>query len=83
MDFFLPFCSNLQKLIKHFSPFRNDDREILLECQKKGPSLKTFTHLAAKLNKNPYQVTTQILHLYCFTDGTILNTWILFLMCLK
>nr|XP_020753858.1 CASP8-associated protein 2 [Odocoileus virginianus texanus]XP_020753859.1 CASP8-associated protein 2 [Odocoileus virginianus texanus]XP_020753860.1 CASP8-associated protein 2 [Odocoileus virginianus texanus] len=36
---------------------RNDDREILLECQKKGPSLKTFTHLAAKLNKNPYQVS--------------------------
>ncbi|XP_007196024.2 CASP8-associated protein 2 isoform X2 [Balaenoptera acutorostrata] len=36
---------------------RNDDREILLECQKKGPSLKTFSHLAAKLNKNPYQVS--------------------------
>nr|XP_010947231.1 CASP8-associated protein 2 [Camelus bactrianus] len=36
---------------------RNDDREILLECQKRGPSLKTFSHLAAKLNKNPYQVS--------------------------
>uniref|UniRef100_A0A8C3X1U9 CASP8-associated protein 2 n=1 Tax=Catagonus wagneri TaxID=51154 RepID=A0A8C3X1U9_9CETA len=42
---------------------RNDDREILLECQKRGPSLKTFSYLAAKLNKNPYQVTTQFLHL--------------------
>ncbi|XP_046958202.1 CASP8-associated protein 2 [Lynx rufus] len=36
---------------------RNDDREILLECQKRGPSLKTFSYLAAKLNKNPYQVS--------------------------
>ncbi|XP_045150460.1 CASP8-associated protein 2 isoform X3 [Echinops telfairi] len=36
---------------------RNDDREILLECQKKGPSVKTFTTLAAKLNKNPNQVS--------------------------
>ncbi|XP_058163131.1 CASP8-associated protein 2 isoform X2 [Dasypus novemcinctus] len=36
---------------------RNDDREILLECQKKGPSVKTFTYLAAKLNKNPNQVS--------------------------
>ncbi|XP_058422608.1 CASP8-associated protein 2 isoform X2 [Diceros bicornis minor] len=36
---------------------RNDDREILLECQKRGPSLKTFSDLAAKLNKNPYQVS--------------------------
>ncbi|XP_057595603.1 CASP8-associated protein 2 isoform X2 [Hippopotamus amphibius kiboko] len=52
---------------------RNDDREILLECQKKGPSLKTFSHLAAKLSKNPYQVTTQFLHLSCFTDVTTLN----------
>uniref|UniRef100_A0A5F4WJ84 CASP8-associated protein 2 n=1 Tax=Callithrix jacchus TaxID=9483 RepID=A0A5F4WJ84_CALJA len=44
---------------------RNDDREILLECQKRGPSFKTFTYLAAKLDKNPNQVTTQFLHLYC------------------
>ncbi|XP_007530690.1 CASP8-associated protein 2 isoform X1 [Erinaceus europaeus] len=36
---------------------RNDDREILLECQKRGPSLKTFSYLAAKLNKNPNQVS--------------------------
>ncbi|XP_004628259.1 CASP8-associated protein 2 isoform X2 [Octodon degus] len=36
---------------------RNDDREILLECQKRRPSLKTFTHLAVKLNKNPNQVS--------------------------
>ncbi|XP_077018531.1 CASP8-associated protein 2 isoform X1 [Tamandua tetradactyla] len=36
---------------------RNDDREILLECQKKGPSVKTFSYLAAKLNKNPNQVS--------------------------
>ncbi|XP_040839709.1 CASP8-associated protein 2 isoform X2 [Ochotona curzoniae] len=36
---------------------RNDDREILLECQKRGPSLKTFTNLAVKLNKNLNQVS--------------------------
>ncbi|KAG3289929.1 caspase 8 associated protein 2, transcript variant X7 [Ictidomys tridecemlineatus] len=36
---------------------RNDDREILLECQKRGPSVKTFTYLAVKLNKNPNQVS--------------------------
>ncbi|KAM5256889.1 CASP8-associated protein 2 [Ctenodactylus gundi] len=36
---------------------RNDDREILLECQKRRPSLKTFAHLAVKLNKNPNQVS--------------------------
>nr|XP_060609019.1 CASP8-associated protein 2 [Anolis sagrei ordinatus]XP_060609020.1 CASP8-associated protein 2 [Anolis sagrei ordinatus] len=35
---------------------RNDDREILLECQKKGPSEKTFASLAARLNKSPTQV---------------------------
>ncbi|KAJ7341748.1 hypothetical protein JRQ81_006599 [Phrynocephalus forsythii] len=35
---------------------RNDDREILLECQKKGPSEKTFASLAARLNKNLTQV---------------------------
>ncbi|XP_075410880.1 CASP8-associated protein 2 isoform X2 [Tenrec ecaudatus] len=46
---------------------RNDDREILLECQKKGPSVKTFTTLAAKLNKNPNQVSErfqQLMKLY-------------------
>ncbi|XP_020642663.3 CASP8-associated protein 2 isoform X2 [Pogona vitticeps] len=35
---------------------RNDDREILLECQKKGPSEKTFASVATRLNKNPAQV---------------------------
>ncbi|XP_008117621.1 CASP8-associated protein 2 [Anolis carolinensis] len=35
---------------------RNDDREILLECQKKGPSGKTFASVAARLNKSPTQV---------------------------
>ncbi|XP_017598353.1 PREDICTED: CASP8-associated protein 2 isoform X1 [Corvus brachyrhynchos] len=36
---------------------RNDDREILLECQKKGPSSKTFVSLATRLNKSPNQVS--------------------------
>ncbi|XP_019393302.1 PREDICTED: CASP8-associated protein 2 [Crocodylus porosus] len=36
---------------------RNDDREILLECQKKGPSGKTFASIAARLNKSPNQVS--------------------------
>ncbi|KAM9004114.1 CASP8-associated protein 2 isoform X2 [Sarcophilus harrisii] len=36
---------------------RDDDREILLECQKRGPSAKTFTFLATKLNKSPNQVS--------------------------
>nr|XP_056712670.1 CASP8-associated protein 2 [Euleptes europaea] len=35
---------------------RNDDREILLECQKKGPSEKTFSSVAARLNKSSNQV---------------------------
>lgn len=35
---------------------RNDDREILLECQKKGASEKTFSSVAAKLNKSSNQV---------------------------
>ncbi|XP_066468802.1 CASP8-associated protein 2 [Tiliqua scincoides] len=35
---------------------RNDDREILLECQKKGPSEKTFASLGARLNKSSNQV---------------------------
>uniref|UniRef100_A0A8C3PJZ1 CASP8-associated protein 2 n=1 Tax=Calidris pygmaea TaxID=425635 RepID=A0A8C3PJZ1_9CHAR len=35
---------------------RNDDREILLECQRKGPSSKTFVSLATRLNKSPSQV---------------------------
>uniref|UniRef100_A0A8C3RU99 CASP8-associated protein 2 n=1 Tax=Chelydra serpentina TaxID=8475 RepID=A0A8C3RU99_CHESE len=36
---------------------RNDDREILLECQKNGPSGKTFVFIAARLNKSPNQVS--------------------------
>ncbi|XP_069707293.1 CASP8-associated protein 2 isoform X2 [Phaenicophaeus curvirostris] len=36
---------------------RNDDREILLECQSKGPSSKTFVSLATRLNKSPIQVS--------------------------
>ncbi|RLW12397.1 hypothetical protein DV515_00000891 [Chloebia gouldiae] len=36
---------------------RNDDREILLECQRKGPSSKTFVSLATRLNKSPSQVS--------------------------
>ncbi|XP_027551086.1 CASP8-associated protein 2 [Neopelma chrysocephalum] len=36
---------------------RNDDREILLECQRKGPSSKTFVSLATRLNKSPNQVS--------------------------
>ncbi|XP_032072177.1 CASP8-associated protein 2 [Thamnophis elegans] len=35
---------------------RNDDRAILLECQKKGPSGKTFTSVADQLKKTPAQV---------------------------
>ncbi|XP_061479318.1 CASP8-associated protein 2 isoform X2 [Rhineura floridana] len=35
---------------------RNDDREILLECQKKGPSGRTFASVALRLNKSPTQV---------------------------
>ncbi|KAM6280533.1 CASP8-associated protein 2 isoform 2-T3 [Porphyrio hochstetteri] len=36
---------------------RNDDREILLECQRKGLSSKTFISLATRLNKSPNQVS--------------------------
>uniref|UniRef100_A0A8C0HDN6 CASP8-associated protein 2 n=1 Tax=Chelonoidis abingdonii TaxID=106734 RepID=A0A8C0HDN6_CHEAB len=36
---------------------RSDDREILLECQKNGPSGKTFISVAARLNKSPDQVS--------------------------
>lgn len=44
----------------HFC-YRNDDREILLECQRKGPSSKTFVSLATRLNKSPNQVGAIIL----------------------
>uniref|UniRef100_A0A8D0L1M6 CASP8-associated protein 2 n=1 Tax=Sphenodon punctatus TaxID=8508 RepID=A0A8D0L1M6_SPHPU len=39
---------------------RNDDREILLECQKKGPSEKAFVSIAARLNKSPSQHLLQL-----------------------
>nr|DBA26507.1 TPA: hypothetical protein GDO54_010753 [Pyxicephalus adspersus] len=35
---------------------RNEDREILLECQQHGPNRKTFLGLASKMNKYPHQV---------------------------
>uniref|UniRef100_A0A8D0EY12 CASP8-associated protein 2 n=1 Tax=Strix occidentalis caurina TaxID=311401 RepID=A0A8D0EY12_STROC len=41
---------------------RNDDREILLECQRKGPSSKTFVSLATRLNKSPNQVAVAMLN---------------------
>uniref|UniRef100_A0A670YN58 Caspase 8 associated protein 2 n=1 Tax=Pseudonaja textilis TaxID=8673 RepID=A0A670YN58_PSETE len=34
---------------------RNDDRVILLECQKNGPSEKTYTFVAEQLKKTPAQ----------------------------
>uniref|UniRef100_A0A8C6J986 CASP8-associated protein 2 n=1 Tax=Melopsittacus undulatus TaxID=13146 RepID=A0A8C6J986_MELUD len=51
---------------------RNDDREILLECQRKGPSSKTFVSLATRLNKSPNQVGAIILTIYrlcCYIYG--------------
>ncbi|KAH0622148.1 hypothetical protein JD844_024186 [Phrynosoma platyrhinos] len=47
-------CSDFE--ISLYVCCRNDDREILLECQKKGPSGKTFASVAARLNKSPTQV---------------------------
>lgn len=35
---------------------RNEDREILLECQQHGPNRKTFLALASKMSKYPHQV---------------------------
>ncbi|KAM5163524.1 CASP8-associated protein 2 [Mantella aurantiaca] len=35
---------------------RNEDREILLECQQNGPNRKTFLGLASKMSKYPDQV---------------------------
>ncbi|XP_054842200.1 CASP8-associated protein 2 [Eublepharis macularius] len=56
-----PLSLNAKNIIKKkgeviISWTRNDDREILLECQKKGPSGKTFSSVAARLNKNSNQV---------------------------
>uniref|UniRef100_A0A663DLA0 CASP8-associated protein 2 n=1 Tax=Aquila chrysaetos chrysaetos TaxID=223781 RepID=A0A663DLA0_AQUCH len=45
---------------------RNDDREILLECQRKGPSSRTFVSLATRLNKSPNQVGLFFLHVFCW-----------------
>lgn len=50
----------INSLKTHFC-YRNDDREILLECQRKGPSSKTFVSLATRLNKSPNQVGVIIL----------------------
>ncbi|XP_040206031.1 CASP8-associated protein 2 isoform X2 [Rana temporaria] len=35
---------------------RNEDRDILLECQQHGPNRKTFSALASKMSKYPHQV---------------------------
>ncbi|XP_053566523.1 CASP8-associated protein 2 isoform X2 [Bombina bombina] len=35
---------------------REEDRAILLDCQKQGPNEKTFVSLSAKMNKYPYQI---------------------------
>ncbi|XP_075453572.1 CASP8-associated protein 2 isoform X2 [Ascaphus truei] len=35
---------------------RDEDRVILLDCQKLGPHEKTFLSLSSKLNKYPYQI---------------------------
>ncbi|XP_077343373.1 CASP8-associated protein 2 isoform X2 [Lithobates pipiens] len=35
---------------------RNEDREILLECQQHGPNRKMFLALASKMSKHPHQV---------------------------
>ncbi|XP_062345862.1 CASP8-associated protein 2 [Cinclus cinclus] len=68
---------------------RNDDREILLECQRKGPSSKTFVTLATRLNKSPNQVSErfkQLMKLFkkskcrCSVsrDGQEWEWWLLF-----
>ncbi|KAM4694300.1 CASP8-associated protein 2-like [Discoglossus pictus] len=35
---------------------REEDRTILLDCQKLGPTEKTFLSLSAKMSKHPYQI---------------------------
>lgn len=62
--FFVVVCAHVQICLKTFKIHfccRNDDREILLECQRKGPSSKTFVSLATRLNKSPNQVGITIL----------------------
>ncbi|XP_070589311.1 CASP8-associated protein 2 [Erythrolamprus reginae] len=52
---------------------RNDDRLILLECQKKGPSGKTFTSVADQLKKTPAQVEErfkQLMKLFKMSTGS-------------
>uniref|UniRef100_A0A8C6VFF8 CASP8-associated protein 2 n=1 Tax=Naja naja TaxID=35670 RepID=A0A8C6VFF8_NAJNA len=52
---------------------RNDDRVILLECQKKGPSGKTFTFVAEQLKKTPAQVEErfkQLVKLFKMSTGS-------------
>jgi len=60
MYFFVCVHVYINILKMHFC-YRNDDREILLECQRKGPSSKTFVSLATRLNKSPNQVGAIIL----------------------
>ncbi|XP_063168150.1 CASP8-associated protein 2 [Candoia aspera] len=52
---------------------RNDDRDILLECQKKGPSGKTFISVAERLKKTPAQVEErfkQLVKLFKMSNGS-------------
>ncbi|XP_034264876.1 CASP8-associated protein 2 [Pantherophis guttatus] len=52
---------------------RNDDRAILLECKKKGPSGKTFTSVAEQLKKTPAQVEErlkQLVKLFKMSTGS-------------
>ncbi|CAI5796057.1 CASP8-associated protein 2 [Podarcis lilfordi] len=51
-----PWGTENKKLLPEKGDTLNDDREILLECQKKGPSGKTFASVAVRLNKSPAQV---------------------------
>uniref|UniRef100_A0A670YGV3 CASP8-associated protein 2 n=1 Tax=Pseudonaja textilis TaxID=8673 RepID=A0A670YGV3_PSETE len=52
---------------------RNDDRVILLECQKNGPSEKTYTFVAEQLKKTPAQVEErfkQLVKLFKMSTGS-------------
>ncbi|XP_026522351.1 CASP8-associated protein 2 isoform X2 [Notechis scutatus] len=52
---------------------RNDDRVILLECQKNGPSGKTYTFVAEQLKKTPAQVEErfkQLVKLFKMSTGS-------------
>nr|XP_033792628.1 CASP8-associated protein 2 [Geotrypetes seraphini]XP_033792629.1 CASP8-associated protein 2 [Geotrypetes seraphini]XP_033792630.1 CASP8-associated protein 2 [Geotrypetes seraphini] len=52
---------------------RNDDRDILLDCQKEGPSEQTFMSLASKLDKTSQEVSErfhQLMKLFRRTKST-------------